>query len=146
MITLRPITMEQADILDGFSYGTMSHQDRVEMIMESNRKLHCGKYFEFLVVYLYNEVIGLMSLYAHSAHIISCGPEIKPDFQHKGYAFEAEKRALIYAKNQGYHMAIGDVDETNLPSQKLHEKLGFELERTYVNKKGKTMRLYLKAL
>lgn len=43
-------------------------------------------------------------------------------------------------------MAIGDVDETNLPSQKLHEKLGFELERTYVNKKGKTMRLYLKAL
>lgn len=39
---IKTITMEQADILDDFSYGTMSHQDRVEMIMESNRKLHCG--------------------------------------------------------------------------------------------------------
>lgn len=145
MITLKPITAGQINIFDGSSYEVMSDNEKSRMIAESNALLHNGNYFELLVVYSDNTVIGFMNLYAHSAHIISCGPEIKPEFQRKGYAFKAEKAALDYAKEKGFRIAVGYVNENNIASQKLHEKLGFELDNTYVKKNG-TARLYIKAL
>ncbi len=145
MITLKPITAEQMNIFEGSSYEVMSDNEKSQMIAESNALLHNGNYFELLVVYLDNTVIGFMNLYAHSAHIISCGPEIKPEFQRKGYAFKAEKATLDYAKEKGFRIAVGYVNENNIASQKLHEKLGFELDNTYVKKNG-TARLYIKAL
>ena len=45
------------------------------------RKIHNGQYFEFLVVYDNDTIVGFMNLYAHSKHIISCGPTIKDCFQ-----------------------------------------------------------------
>ena len=146
MITLKPITIEQINNFDGSSYCVMSDNEKIKMIAESNDLLHNGNYFELLVVYLDNKIIGFMNLYAHSAHIISCGPEIKPEFQRKGYGFEAEKAALDYAKRKGFRIAVGYVDVNNIASQKLHEKLGFELNNTYVNKKSRKTNVYIKAL
>lgn len=146
MITLKPITSEQMDIFDGCSFAAMSDDEKIQMIAESNNLLHDGKYFELLVVYSDNEIIGFMSLYAHSAHIISCGPEIKLEFQRRGYAFEAEKAALDYAKEKGFRVAVGYVDENNIASVGLHEKLGFELDMTYVNEKNRAVKVYIKAL
>jgi len=146
MITLKPITLEQINALENSSYAAMSDNEKSQMIAESNALLHNGNYFELLVVYSDNNSIGFMNLYAHSTHIISCGPEIKPEFQRKGYAYTAEKAALDYAKGKGFRIAVGYVNENNIASQKLHEKLGFELDNTYVNKKNVTTKLYIKAL
>ena len=146
MITLKPITAEQTNIFEGFSYESISDADKIRMLNESRKQLHEGNYFELLVVYFNDKIIGFMNLYAHSAHIISCAPEIMPEFRRKGFAFEAEKAALDYAKEKGYNIAVGYVDENNIASQKLHEKLAFESDYTYVNKNGKTIKVYIKAL
>ena len=87
-----------------------------------------------------------MNLFAHSHHIISCGPEIKEGFKKKGFGFLAETMALEYAKKKGYTIAVGGVDDNNVASIALHEKLGFEMDRKYLNRKGRTIRIYIKAL
>ncbi len=146
MIHLKPITLDNISDLKGTSYDPMSFEQKQNMIEESINKIHNERYFEFLVVYDGDTVIGFMNLFAHSKHIISCGPEIKVEFQKKGFGFLAETKALEYAKNKGYTIAVGGVDENNTASIALHEKLGFELDRKYLNRQGRTIRVYIKAL
>ena len=146
MIFLKPITHDNIYDFVGTSYDAMPFEKKSKMIAESINKIHNGSYFEFLVVYKDDVVIGFMNLYAHSKHIISCGPAIKEDFQNNGYGFLAEAMALEYAKGKGYTIAVGGVDESNVASIALHEKLGFEMDRKYLNKHGRTIRLYIKAL
>ncbi len=146
MIQLKPISLHNIDDFNGTSYDKMSFHEKKSMILESINKIHNNQYFEFLVVYKDDTVIGFMNLFAHSQHIISCGPAIKENFQGKGFGFEAERLALKHAKEKGFTIAVGGVDENNMASIKLHEKLGFELDRKYSNNQGRTIRLYIKAL
>ena len=146
MISLKPITYDNIHDFDGTNYASMSFEEKQQLIDESMNKTHNGSYFEFLVVSYNNTVVGFMNLFAHSAHIISCGPEIKKDFQRKGLGFLAESMALEYAKNIGFTIAVGGVDDHNAASIALHEKLGFELDRKYKNNNGRTIRVYIKAL
>ena len=146
MLHLKPITYDNICDFDGTEYENMPPEERRRMIAESMNRMHNGAYFEFLVVYREDTVVGFMNLYAHSAHIISCGPTIKEAFRGRGFGYLAESMALDYAKEKGYTVAVGGVDDTNAASIALHEKLGFEQDRTYENKKGRTIRLYIKAL
>jgi len=146
MIHLKPISYDNIDDFEGTSYDVMSSEQKQNLITESINKIHNGWYFEFLVVYDDDTIVGFMNLYAHSKHIISCGPAIKECFQKKGFGFGAEKAALEYAKGKGYTIATGGVDDNNIASIALHEKLGFEMDRKYLNKQGRTIRVYVKAL
>lgn len=146
MIYLKPINIDNINDFIGTSYDKMSFEEKQNMILESINKIHNNQYFEFLVVYKNDIVIGLMNLFAHSKHIISCGPTIKDKFRCKGFGFQAETLALKYANEKGFTVAVGGVDENNIASIKLHEKLGFELDRKYFNKQGRTIRLYIKAI
>lgn len=146
MIHLKPINIDNINDFIGTSYDKMTFEEKQNMILESINKSHNNQYFEFLVVYKNDIVIGFMNLFAHSKHIISCGPTIKDEFQGKGFGFEAETLALKYAREKGFTIAVGGVDENNVASIKLHEKLGFELDRKYSNKQGRTIRLYIKSI
>lgn len=146
MIYLKPITSDNINDFVGTSYDAMSFEQKQNMIDESIKKIHNGSYFEFLVVYSEDVVVGFMNLFAHSKHIISCGPTIKDEYQNKGFGFLAETLALEYAKGKCYTIAVGGVDDNNIASIALHEKLGFEMDRKYQNKKGRTIRVYIKAL
>ena len=146
MLTLKPITHDNINDFDGTSYEAMSAAERKTLISESIGQLHNDRYFEFLVVYDNDHIVGFMNLFAHSEHIISCGPAIKTAFQKQGFGFAAESMALNYAKSKGFTIAVGGVDEHNAASIALHEKLGFEMERTYTGTHGRTIRLYIKAL
>ncbi len=146
MICLKPIDLDNINDFSGTSYDKMSFKQKQDMIIESINKIHNDSYFEILAVYQNDTIVGFMNLFPHSKHIISCGPEIKEYFQNKGIGFLAETLALKYAKKKGYTIAIGNVDENNTASIALHEKLGFELDREYSNKHGRTIKLYIKAL
>lgn len=146
MIYLKPITLDNINDFKNTAYDNMTLEQKEEMIIESINKIHNNMYFEFLVVYKNDIVIGFMNLFARSKHIISCGPTIKDAFKCKGFGFEAEQLALKYAKDKGFNIAVGGVDDNNIASVRLHEKLGFELERKYHNKNGRTIRLYIKAI
>lgn len=144
MLKLQVIETLDRDTLQGTAYESMTNDEWKKLIFESSSKLHDHRYFEFFKVMDGNTVVGFMNLYAHSPHIISCGPEIKPQYRKQGYAYLAEALALEVAKSLGYTIAY--VRETNTASIRLHEKLGFEQDQTFVNAHKKEMRLYIKAL
>ena len=70
MIYLKPITYDNINDFTGTSYDKMSFEDKHNLIEESINKIHNGQYFEFLVVYDNDTIVGFMNLYAHSKHII----------------------------------------------------------------------------
>lgn len=146
MLTLQAITALDRDTLQDTSYETITSDEWEKLISESSSQLHDHRYFEFFKVMDGNTVVGFMNLYAHSPHIISCGPEIKPQYRKQGYAYQAELLALEVAKSLRYSIAVAYVWETNIASIRLHEKLGFEQDQDFVNAHKKEMRLYIKAL
>ena len=100
MIHLKSITYDNINDFEGTDYNRMSFEQRQNLIDESINQIHNEAYFEFLVVYNDNTIIGFMNLYAHSTHIISCTPTIKECFKKNGFGFLAETMALEYAKEK----------------------------------------------
>lgn len=94
-----------------------------------------------------NEIVGSASLYQRSNSIISCGLEIYPCYQRKGYATVAYEQLLSIAKNKGYTIAVAQSLVGNKSSIALNKKLGFECEDyEYVNKKGNKVYYFIKTL
>ena len=146
MIHLKPIGIENINDFAGTSYDKMSIKEKTDMISESISKKHSNQYFEFLVVYDNDAVVGFINLYAHSEHAISCAPEIKAEFQGKGFGYLAVTLALKYASEKGYTKAVADIEEKNTASITLHNKLGFKLERRYLSKNNRMFSFYTKQL
>ncbi len=146
MIRLEPVSEANISDFAGTAYEAMPADEKLNMIRESAFREHDGAYFELLAVYDDDRVVGFMSLYAHSAHIISVGPEIKEDLRHNGYGYLGETRALQYVKDAGYTLAVASVREDNTASVALHEKLGFEEGVRCLSKRGNPIRVYIKAL
>ncbi len=146
MIRLKPITLNNISDFIGTSYDNMPAYQKQKMIQESIDKIYNNSYFEILVAHKNDTVMGFVNMFAHSQHIISCAPEIKDEFRCKGFGLYTVVSALNYAKDRGYTIAVADIEDSNVASIKLHEKLDFELLRKYNNKHEKTVRLYMKAL
>lgn len=146
MLNLQTITALDRAALQDTSYGSLANDEWKQLLSESVAKSHNHRYFELFKVMDGDTVVGCMNLYAHSPHIISCGPEIKPQYRKQGYAYQAESLALEMAKSLGYSIAVAYVRETNAASIRLHEKLGFEPDQAFVNAHKKEVRLYIKTL
>ena len=93
-----------------------------------------------------NTVVGMVSLYQHTQNIISCGPEVFAEYRRLGYGTQAVLQALKIAKDMGYKIAVAQVRKDNFESIRLHEKLGFEMDHEYVNKRGNEVCFFIKAL
>lgn len=145
-ISIRPIQADEQALLDDTEYETMTADEKDQMIAESLSKSHNGRYFEFFVVEAGGNCVGFMNLYAHSDTMISCGPEIKWHSRKMGYGYCGEQKALAYAKSIGYTEATAQVRVSNVASRALHEKLGFALQKIYVNQKGHEVFEYRKEL
>ena len=146
MVHLQPITDENVSDLAGTSYDGMPCDEKLRMIADSLRKEHNGSYFELLAVYDEDLLVGFMNLYAHSAEIVSIGPEIKQMYRRRGYGYLGEMQALRYAKDAGFSVAVANVREDNQASIALHEKLGFAVGAHCFSKSGKPIRVYVKNL
>ena len=142
---LRPISKKDIELLNGFSYSAMSESEKQEMIAESVAKSHYGRYFELFLVFQGNKCIGIMNVFEHTECIVSVAPEIIESERHKGYGFEAMIAILSLMYEKDYTIAVADVAVSNVASVKLHEKLAFERERTYI-KDGVDMALYIRTL
>lgn len=146
MIELRPVTEKNVMDFTDTSYFDMPVEERLNMIRESMQKSHEGAYFEILAVYEDDSVVGFMSLFARSAHIISISPEIKKTDRGKGYGFLGEREALQYAKHLGYTMAAASVRKDNPASIELHKKLGFEAGLHCLSRNSIPITVYMKKL
>ncbi len=136
-----------AELLQANQLYNKSKEDILSLIHEWKTKSYNGKYFEIFAVVNNTTVVGSISLYEHSPSVASIGVEIFADQRCHGYAADAMRLLLTYAKEKGYRIIQQQVRTDNLPSIKLHEKLGFETDGyVYVNRKGHEIILFLKAL
>ena len=147
MITLRHFTENDAELLQANQLYNKSKEEILSLINEWKTNSYNGKYFEMFAVVNDTTIVGSISLYEHSTSVASIGVEIFADQRRHGYAADAMRLLLTYAREKGYKIIQQQVRTDNRSSIRLHEKLGFETDGyVYVNKKGHDIILYLKAL
>lgn len=147
MITLRHFTENDAELLQANQLYNKSKEDILSLINEWKTNSYNGKYFEMFAIVNDTTVVGSISLYEHTTSVASIGVEIFADQRRHGYAANAVRLLLTYAREKGYKIIQQQVRTDNLSSIRLHEKLGFETDGyVYVNQNGHDIILYLKAL
>ena len=147
MTSIRSFTYGDIPVLQKNGYTNKSIEELQALIDTWNCKVYDNTYFEMFAVVNEGQVVGNASLYQRSKSIVSCGLEIYPEFQRKGYAASAYAQLLQMAKGQGYQIAVAQVSADNEPSIALNRKLGFEAEDyRYINQKGKEIYYFIKSL
>lgn len=147
MISLRSYTYKDIPTLQTHGYGHCSHDELKALIETWNGKVYDNSYFEMFAVDNGNETVGYASLYQRSNSIISCGLEIYPDYQRRGYAASSYGMLLDKAREKGYKIAVAQVLTNNIASIALNKKLGFESEDyEYINQKGNKVYYFIKSL
>ena len=147
MIVLRNFTKADAFALQRIKHPNLSIEQIEALIHEWNLKQVNSKYFEMFAILLDENIVGTISLYQHSAEVISIGPEIFKPYRQKGLAKEAMICACTKAKEEGYKIVFQQIRTNNVASIALHSSLGFETNGlTYTNAKRNQVAIYLKSL
>ena len=147
MIILRNFIESDAPMFQEKHSKYLSIEKIGDLIRKWNEKEYEGKYFEMFAIVRDEEIVGRISLYQHSANVISCGPEIFEGYCRQGVAKEAMVLAMDIAKGKGYKVIMQQIRTDNVASIALHNSLGFETDGyVYKNKKGNEVLIYVKAL
>lgn len=145
-VELVEITVADVDIFDKTEYSVLSAEKRLELIECSNLGVYSGKFFKFYLIKDGKTPVGVLNVCGVSADVVSVAPEIFLEFRGKGYAFLGLIAAYKKCVSIGFKTASAGIRADNTASRKLHEKLGFDLVKTYKSKSGKEMVYYLKPL
>lgn len=146
-VSLRHFAAEDAPVLREKLWPDMTLEALADMIGEWNTLTFEGRYFEMFAVQSGDRVVGTVSLYEHTASVVSLGAEIFEGERRKGHAAAASALALERAAARGWRIAQDQVRADNAASIRLHEALGFETDGyVYRNQRGQEVLLYLKAL
>ena len=147
MIVLRNFTKADAFALQRIKHPNLSIEQIEALIHEWNLKQVNSKYFEMFAILSDENIVGAISLYQHSAEVISIGPEIFKPYRQKGLAKEAMICACTKAKEKGYKIVFQQIRTNNVASIALNSSLGFETNGlTYTNSKGNRVAIHLKSL
>ncbi len=147
MLTLRPFTQTDTLVLRAAAYPDMTAEQAEALVTEWDQGQYNGRDFTMLGVWLDGTLVGMISLYRHTAEAVSIGPEIFPAYRRKGYGGEAMKLALDLARQKGYKMIFQQIRADNIASIALHEALGFGTSgASFTNAKGNSVLIYLKSL
>jgi RimJ/RimL family protein N-acetyltransferase len=93
------------------------------------------------------QIVGMISLYQHTADVISIGPEIFAPYRRRGYAKAALRYACEIAAEKGYRTVSQQIRTENTASIALHRSLGFETDGAAIlNAKGNAVCIYQKDL
>lgn len=106
------------------------------MLKESMARQHEGRYYEQFAIVADECMVGLASLYAHVDGTVSEGIEIFGTFRRCGFAAKAIMLLKDRARQEGYRVLTAQVRTDNDASLALHERAGFTVGRTFVNKRG----------
>lgn len=86
-----------------------------------------------------DEIAGIITLGEKSDKQLSWGVMIREEFRGKGVASRAFELIKEKAKEGGYSQIISSCRSDNVASKRLHEKVGFRLEKTELNQAGREM-------
>lgn len=84
-------------------------------------------------------IIGIVPEKVGGIEHTGLGYLIRQEHQRKGYAYEGSKACLDWAfRTLKPEKIVAEIDETNLPSRRLAEKLGMKLESHYLRFNGES--------
>lgn len=147
MTRLRRFEEADAEALKELQSADMPVEAVRSMIRQWNTLVFQGRTFEMFAILRDGELVGQISLYQHSDGVVSIGPEVFQPFRRQGIAKSAMLSAMEIAKGRGFKIVCQQVRSDNLPSIALHKSLGFETDSYgYLNKKGREVFIFLKAL
>ena len=107
--------------------------EHIEKIIEGWKEKLC-----FCILYE-NKKVGIMSLGEKDEGKLVWGVMIKEEYRNKGIAQNAFFLIKEKAKEKGYSTIISSCSKKNIASIRLHEKVGFVLKKTEINKIGNEM-------
>ncbi len=146
MLNLRNFNENDVHILKKHRYPNEDVKSILQKIELWNTKDSDGKYFQMFAMTDNEKIVGMISLYQHTKSIISIGPEVFENYKGQGYGTQAVNVAIEIAKDNGYKIAVAQIRKNNLASIRLHEKLGFEMDHQYINKRGNEVLFYIKSI
>lgn len=145
MLELKPVSKAFTELL--LEKFNMSLEDVDKLIAQSNTELYEDNFFKMYAVILGELCVGTISLYEHSASVVSIGPHIFEEYRQCGYATEAMEIAMDIAKAKSYRIISQQIRINNTASTKLHTKLGFETDNCiFKNRNGNEVYIYLKSI
>lgn len=106
------------------------------MLAASLSRRHEGRYYEQFAIIADGSVAGLTSLCAHEDGSISEGIEVFPTFQRCGIGLRALRLLAEKAQELGYSGLTAQVRTSNAASIALHRRAGYDVTRTFINRKG----------
>lgn len=130
-MTLEPLSKKDLLLMNDCLYPDLKEAQRQTLLTASLQKSNNNRYFEIFKIEQNKKIIGLIQVTEKTDCVVTCNIEIVECERHKGYGFEALIAVLSLMCQKGYTIAVADIDEDNVAAVKLHEKLGFEKERTY---------------
>lgn len=147
MISLRNFVLEDAELLQHSKYNQMSLEDIEGMINRWNTGNFHGHYFVMLAILSENQMVGMVSLYHFTEHIVSIRPEIFAEHRRRGYATQAMQHLMEMASELGYEIVSQQIRVDNQDAILLHKKLGFETDGyLYTDRNGGKVMIYLKTI
>ena len=145
MISLRNFVLEDAELLKVYKYVRMPVEDIESLINRWNTGNFHGHYFVMLAILEDNRLVGMVSLYHYTEHIVSMRPEIFKDFREKGIAKYAMQQLMEMAGELGYEIVSQQIRVDNFAAVALHKSLGFETDGyLYTDRNGSKVMIYLK--
>ena len=147
MISLRNFILEDAEKLQQLRYHRMTVENIKAMINRWNTGNFHGHYFVMLAIFHEEQMVGMVSLYHFTEHIVSIRPEIFPEHRRKGYATYALQHLMEMAGELGYTIVSQQVRVDNEVAISLHKSLGFETDGyLYTDRNGAKVMVYLKTI
>ncbi len=146
-VELRHFVPEDAVVLRSYAYADVPLETVLRDIEDWTRGMVQGRSFEMLAVIAEGTMVGMISLWERSAHIVSIGPEVFEPYRKQGYGRAAMEAVLDRAATRGYTVAVQQVRIDNEASIALHESLGFESDGNILkNRRGNPVHVYVKVL
>ena len=143
---LRPFSSNDWPVLSENQYPGMQEKDIQSFITQWNTRQHDGKYFEMLAIDVDGRIVGYVSLYAQDDSSVSEGVEICTPFRRQGFACTAVSLLLQYAKDLGFQTVTAQIRQDNVASLALHDKLGFQIVDSFINKRGNPIHSLVRSL
>ena len=141
-IILRPFEEADAPILKQYLYPNRSQRDLCRLIAQWNTEQYEGRYCAFFAVIAKDCVVGYVNLCEQPDGSVSVGASIFAGFRGKTYGTQGVLRILRIAKEKGYSVATARVRQSNTPSNRLCDRVGFLRTGEDVTKEGRPVFTY----
>lgn len=134
-ITLAPLAADDMPII-AFYHGCLPEELQL-MLCGSQMRRYEGRYYEQLVIRAGSCIVGLASLCDRGDGCFSEGLQVFTPFRRCGFGHAAIDALAQRARQLGAISMTAQVRTDNAGSLRLHERAGFQVTQTHVNRRGR---------